>query len=134
MQPEVPAGSVLRRIIEWNDRKTREWEEKYPGYRAARAKIASEQQRVKDAQAETSFLKDSIAQNQGFASHAHKKATKRAMKKGYRLCATCGATVRPQKPWGFTRIVTLSLIEPGAGECPRCKGVDFRAPPVGVDP
>ncbi|HLE96695.1 MAG TPA: hypothetical protein VI997_04925 [Candidatus Thermoplasmatota archaeon] len=71
---------------------------------------------------------EEVAQTRGYSSYAAMRDTQRMKKHGYRWCPGCGMNVRPQAPWGFTRIVTLSLSRPGKRECPRCRGTLF-APP-----
>lgn len=112
---------VLERIRAWNERTAKRWEQKYGWYGRSR-------QWARDGVAENNMKLDAIANAQGYESYAEKRAVKRKAKKGYRLCVTCGSTVRPQAPWNFGRIVTLSLLTPGKHECPKCKGVDFAEP------
>lgn len=87
-------------------------------------------QAVKDKRAETGMKLDGYAQAQGYHSWGEKRQEKRLKKAGYAYCPNCSMNVRPQSRWGFVKIVSLTLLEPGKLECPRCKGTMFLPPAV----
>lgn len=74
--------------------------------------------------------KNALAKQRGFTNAAQMAHHGQLKKSGAYWCPTCNVNVRPQAPWGFTRIVTLSLAKPGKRECPMCKGTLFGKPRV----